>query len=364
MVSSKRILCQTYVFFLIFGTLGCSGQSVDNDLTALHLPDQSAAQTVDKHALQLTYDDVTVISGSGMEVKLDVASFKAEWENKLGEVEEVQIDSTVPHYTLVLWDRQNNHPSVVQLCAEGIKVDSRMFTSESYPDFLLWTSNQIGRQYFSAFVMERISLSALDLGIKTQVPEEVAEEIILLIQSSSLLSNDSRVFAPLFPYYQLEIEYSGKEFLRLDVLSPTLIQLQDGKDSWQYQLNHSVFTYLKDIIPLTVFSAGHVKSLFQAENVIFKNPETEINVYEHFDDPLQTQSWIHAVTRVLAEGSSTHLEMESHTEQTPLLLEFELTGNQYTRVLVYDHMFVHNQVYYQRHGIRDEITRLTDNLTN
>lgn len=363
MVSSRKFRYLTFVLIVVCGLVGCSNQEADSELTIYHVTDFRAAESADEPVLQLEYDDVTVVSSGGMEVGLEVVGFQTAWDRTMSHAVETQINSTVPTYTLVLWDRQNHHPSVVQLYAEGMKMDSHMITSKNYDEFLEWIGEQIGREFFSSIEMERMSLSALDLGIRTQIPDTLAEEIFTLIRSSNVITNDNHVFAPLFPYYQLEIEYSGKEFLRLDIMSPTVLQLQDGNDTWHYELDDFVFKNLKEIIPTRVYTQGHIKSLFQAENVVIHDPEKIRDVHEHFEDTLQAQSWIHALIRILAEGTRTDAEHGAPNEQPPLILEFELTGNQHSRVLVYDHLFIHNQTRYQRSGIREEITRLIEDMT-
>lgn len=212
--------------------------------------------------------------------------------------------------------------------------------------------------------MEHMSLQAIDIGMKKQIPDEHASEIYELIQTSTLVKGKARIDSPLYPYYQIDVEFSGKDFLQLDVLSPTLLSFEDGSDRWYYQLNDSIFSHLTDVISITDFSKQHVKHLFEADEMIAREKDTIVKVSEQFDDSLKAESVIHKTTRVLSNGEllsdSQEIRKGENVDQGkaeaseegahPLVLQFYFPDKSTDQIVVFDHYFWFNE---QAFGLKD-----------
>jgi hypothetical protein len=360
-MSSNRFFISCLCLSLLSSLLGCNDKVGEEEATPVKGEYSMVLQETESSnsaldLLTIQFSKVSLISQEGMEVVLDPSLFQRQWDDY---TESVSDTSTAPYdyiYTIVAWDKRNQ-PYVIQVSERGVKVGKNHYEGEKISHFVQWMKRYIGLEYLKSISMERMTLQANDIGMKKQIPEEHAAEIYELIQTSTLVKGKARIDSPLYPYYQIDVEYSGKDFLQLDVLSPTLLSFQDGSDRWYYQLNDSVFSYLTEVIFITDFSNHHIKHLFEADEMIARENNSIVKVSEQFGDTLMAESTIHKTTRLLSqallsenkevmkgeEGNGNDGKAERQEQADELVLQFYFSDKSIVKIVVYDDYFLFNE---------------------
>jgi hypothetical protein len=357
-MSSNRVFISCLCLGLLSSLLGCNDNVGIKERPVSRgeysMVEETESNTTAFDLLTIQFSKVSLISQEGMEVVLDPSLFQKQWDDY---TETVKEESTVHYdhiYTVVAWDKESQ-PYVIQVSERGIKVGQNYYIGENMDHFVQWMKRYIGLEYLKSLSMERMTLQANDIGMKKQIPAEHAFEIYELIQTSTLVKGKARIDSPLYPYYQIDVEYSGKDFLQLDVLSPTLLSFRDGSDRWYYQLSDSIFSHLTDVISITDFSKKHLKHLFEADEMIARERDKIVKVGKQFNDSLKAESVIHKTTRFLSAGEvlsrsekvdqqGNEGKVEASEEQVdPLVLQFYFADKSTTQIFVYDDYFWFNE---------------------
>lgn len=255
--------------------------------------------------VDIQFSKVSLISQEGIDVELEAALFQDKWVEYIPFLVESSPITLQDSYTIVGWDK-HDQPHVIQVSTAGIKVGQDYYQVEKTVDDLIkWIKEQIGLEYLNHLEMERIIVEARDLDIKKELPFAIAEDMFQLIKASSLVRGKPRLVEALYPAYLLDVEYKKDHFLQLVVLSPTLISIQDGQDRWFYQLNHSIFSILKEVIPITYYSKQHIKHLFQAQEMIVLKEDEHYSIADMGNETLTLETLIHHYVRHFAKGRKT-----------------------------------------------------------
>lgn len=355
-------LNRVFISYLCVGLLsflgGCNGingldESIDNSSSPTFTSKTEETNgNSNFDSLLIHFSKASLISQEGREVEVDPVLFQEKWDFFTDSVDKAVASSSFEHmYTVVAWDILNQ-PYVIQVSKNELKVGHNYFTGEGITQFILWMKQHIGKQYLSSLSMDRMTLQANDTGVKSQIPDEKAVEIYQLIQTAALVKGNARINTPLYPYYQLVVEYSGKEFLNIDVLSPTLISLNDGIDRWYFQLSNSIFSSITTIIPITEFSKNNIGHLFNAEDVNIQHPDHSLNLSEHYNDALKEKAAIHYISRILTDGKKSTSDEVGEVQQT---MEFIFPDNTFTQLILYGDYFIFNNDLYMLKGVSDKI---------
>lgn len=352
-------LNRVFISYLCVGLLSllgsCDGNNdLDENLVIASTPTFSSTNgesSSDDDSLLIHFSKVSLISQEGKEVEVDPNLFQEKWDLFTLSVDEAAPSSFDHMYTVVAWDI-HNQPYVIQVSKNELKVGHYYFTGERISQFILWMKQRIGGQYLSTLSMDRMTLQANDIGVKSQIPDEKAVEIYEQIQTATLIKGNAPIDTPLYPYYQLVVEYSGKDFLNIDVLSPTLISLHDGLDRWYFELNSSIFSSITSVIPVTDYSKNHIKHLFNAEDLNIQDFDHILNLSKHYDDALKEKAAIHHITRILSDGKPSANEEVGEVLQT---MEFIFSDNTTTQLIVYDDYFMFNNELHILKGVREKI---------
>lgn len=303
------------------------------------------------NSLSIQFSKASLISQEGMEVEVDPSLFQEKWDLFTDFADDSKPSSFENMYTVVAWDKLNQ-PYVIQVSKKELKVGHYYYSGERISQFIVWMKQYIGEQYLNSLTMDRMTLQANDIGIKSQIPDEKSQEIYQLIKTASLVKGEPRIMTPLFPYYQLIVEYSGKDFLNVYALSPTLISLDDGTDRWYFQLNSSIFSFITPVIPVTEYSKRHIKHLFNAEELNINEPELSINLSAHFNDTLKEKAAIQQISRILTTGKKVTEEDVGEVKQR---LQFTFSDASFTQINVYeDHFQFNNELHFLK-GVTDKI---------
>lgn len=352
-------LNRVFISYLCVGLLSLLGGCNDNNGLNEHvetaipptLASMSAKNSTTLNSLSIQFSKASLISQEGMEVEVDPSLFQEKWDFFTDSVDESDQPFFEHMYTVVAWDKLNQ-PYVIQVSKKELKVGHNYFTGERISQFIVWMKQHIGEQYLSSLTMDRMTLQANDIGIKSQIPDEKAEEIYQLINKAIIVKGDARIETPLFPFYQIIVEYSGKEFLNVDVLSPTLISLDDGTDRWYFQLNSSIFSFITSVIPITDYSKGHIKHLFHAEELNIKEADHELNLSAYYNDTLKEKAAIQQISRILSDGKIVTKGDTGDIQQT---MEFIFSDNSLTQLKLYQDHFLFNNELHLLKGVTDKI---------
>ncbi|GAA0364941.1 hypothetical protein [Bacillus horti] len=305
----------------------------------------------------LSISKVSIISQDGVEVPLDSTEFEAKWESVYSSFVPSEQVAQRMHYTVISWNDEGQ-PAVMQLYPDSLKVGQDFFSGQGYESFLQWVRESLGSHYFGELDLERMTLQALDIGMKAQVPEAKADSLFSLLQQAVLQKGDIRIKSPLYPYYKVDVEYGGKKYLSFDIITPTLISLQDGQDRWYYQLNQSLLSELAEVIPLQDYSVYHVKHLFQASGLEVDDGEAKILLDEVTDDQLRIRSHIHEITRYLATAQPVDLLEHWGSNDQQLLATFTYPNEQNQQVYIYDHYFIYEDQFYDLMNVQERFKEL------
>lgn len=363
---TRRFLSLT----LCMGTLsllfvGCSEKvSVETETKSLEkeVTSLETVPTRENLELEIKFNHLSFISHEGMEIGLDAALFQEKWVEL---TEYLQLSSNIAlqdPFTLVAWDKENQ-PYVIQIAPAGIKIGQDFYRSEKKLEPLIdWIREHIGDEYLNNLSMERIIIEARDLDIKKELSSQMAEDVYQLLKSSVLVKGEPRILTPLYPHYLLDVEYKKDQFLQFVVLSPTLLAINDGQNKWFYQLNNSMFSLLKEIIPITHFSEHHIKFLFQAEEIIIEDGEHTYVINKDQTEGLVLETLVHQYARMFAQGrktTKTNLPIEEDAE-IHFRVQFNFVNSLPKHITVYDDFFYFDEERYELANISNKIWDMID----
>lgn len=315
-------------------------------------------------ALLKQVNKVSVITQDGSEVSIDTESFVAEVQELFAAL--TQSDQSVSNfdYTVVLWTKQDQ-PLVMQVGENGVKLGDTYYRGKTIPLLNHIIKNFVGNNYFRDLQVDRIMISARDLGQTKQLNGEQVEYITNTLQKAQYIQDQPRLKDPLFPYYVLELDIGGKQIVEVDVISPTLMSVKLGKEGSYYQLQDSIFGPLKEEIPLIDFSQRNIKYLFKASQMKITDqsnqlPKSEMIIGENGTDPLEVKSITHYFARLLSSGS---LEDMDFSGQSPSIVLQFMTDGRNVPVEVFADGFIFMENTYSRAGILEDIVgRIMENF--
>lgn len=358
MIYSQRfnllILCMGTLCTFFFG---CSKQEVPRVLPVGQEAESITQEKVkDPSAkVDIKFSKVSLISQEGIDVELEADRFQAKWSEYTPFLVESSPIEMADSYTIVGWDKQNQ-PHVIQVSNEGIKVGQDYYQVKKTEDLMAWIREHIGLKYLNHVEMERIMVEARDLEIKKELPNALAEDVFQLIKGSSLVRGTPRLVEALYPAYILDIEHKKDHFLQLTVLSPTLISIQDGQDRWYYQLNHSIFSLLKEVIPITYYSKEHIKHLFQAEDLKVLKEGERYSFSDSAQEALTLDTFIHHYVRQFAKGRKTAAALEQ--EPLPYRVQFIFADSSVKELLVGEHVYYYEGERYELYQAASKVEEI------
>lgn len=346
---SNRILL-TCIYIGAFTLLAACSQAVTQKPMQQEQPNtieqqnQSEEETVSLLP-SLSISKLSFISQNGIEIEVDPFVFEESWEKVFPKLTEEPLPAGMPLYTAIGWDKQSQ-PVVFQLYASGLKMGSKFYSGDAYESFAQWVKEYMGMHYFDALTMERMTLQALDIGMLAQISEEKATTLFEYLEEAVLQKGEARITSPLYPYYQLDIEYGGKNYVSVDIITPTLVSVQDGENRWYYQLSQSLLSELAQVIPLQDYSIQHIKHLFQAEGLVIEQESQIVEFNQAAEDPLKTKAFIHGIARALAYSKPQGLAEITEDQEKIMSLTFSFTNQEKQSVELYDDFFIFNNRVY------------------
>jgi hypothetical protein len=310
---------------------------------------------------QIQISKVLLFSKNGIEIEMNPSLFQEKWEVYSERLEEKEGMDFKHRYTLVIWDKQNQ-PYVLQMSDKGLKVGQLYYSNHEGLHFHKWLHHEIGRNYLQTMNVKQLFLAALDLSnIKKQVSEKETEEVIHLLQSATLVHGDVRIDTPLYPNYELYIELITNGNVIITVLTPTLVSVKDGTDTWYYQLPRSIFSQVKRTIPIPLFSPQHINHVFEADNLIVNREITLGQIYNVDTESIEIKALIHEMSRILSIGqarANQSLSSNILKDQEQIHLEFVFSERESTNVIVLNDYYTLNDTVYYLEGVGKRIHKL------
>ncbi|GAB7388202.1 hypothetical protein BSNK01_20390 [Bacillaceae bacterium] len=252
-------------------------------------------------------DKLSVLTEDGGEIALDKEQFLKAFAESFPSLQKGGEPTARFEYTLVLWE-EGKEPLVMQIGKEGIAVEGQYFHGTTVSDVSQFVRKAIADQLLKALPIDRIVLTAKDLNRSRQLSKtDVSRIRQVLAQAQYIEEENPRIKDPLFPNYFLEFADGGKELVQVNVISPTLLSLRFGEKQFYYQLQDSIFSLLKETIPIIDYSPGHLKYLFKADQLVIsdKRPGFAHETYEiaeKGDGALQAKAITHYLARLLSAG--------------------------------------------------------------
>lgn len=301
-------------------------------------------------------DRLTIITEDGSEINLDKEPFLTEMLGIMDTLTTTETHSTSFDYTIVLWTI-HDEPVVMQVGKDVLKIGDTYYEGNTMVLLNDLVKKYAGNFYFQELNIDRIMISARDLGKTKQLSGESLQNMIETLRNARYLEEPPRLRDPLFPYYVLELDIGGKQIVEVDVLSPTLLSVAYGEERSYYQLEDSLFGSLKEQISLVDYSPHHVKYLYKTNELKLIDqgdylPMGEIVLGGEDTDPLEMKALTHAFVRMLSQGEKdSNVSLE---EQPSLMLLFQVNDER-LQVPVYRNGFIYRQQPYAREGIFNDI---------
>jgi hypothetical protein len=358
-----RLIIFSVGLSLMFPVLGCEfkknqvNRNVEEEYSKvdIHSMKEKAKDDTFEDLYKIKSTKVSFFSKNNIEVIVAPEPFQEKWVEYVSTLKETDPYHFELVYTIIIWDR-DMHPYVIQLARDGMKIGQRYYLATENQLFIQWVKNYIGEKYINSFLVEGLYLEALDLKLKRQVSDQLMKEVLEVLQQSTLVKGEKRADTPLFPYYRLILAQKEKENIEMDIITPTLVRVNDGNDRWYYQLNDSLYTYLKSVIPVKNFPPSNIRSLFTAEEV---GDEAERESPASGTQPLEDESKVHDIARLLIKGifvgeenkmGESVLNSKKDKEDGYAIHFFYLDGS-IVKVKILDNHFVFDNSLYQLDGV-------------
>ncbi len=301
-------------------------------------------------------DRLTIITEDGSEINLEKEPLLTEMLGIMDTLTTSATPSTSFDYTIVLWT-VHDEPVVMQIGKDVLKVGDTYYEGNTMVLLNDLVKKYAGNLYLKELNIDRVMISARDLGKTKQLSGESFLNMIEILRNAQYLEKPPRLRDPLFPYYVLELDIGGKQIVEVDVLSPTLLSVAYGEEHSYYQLNDSIFGSLKEQISLIDYTPHHVKYLFKTNELRIVDlgdslPVGEIVLAGEDTDPLEMKALTHSFVRMLSEGKrNSGVSLE---EKPSLMLLFQVNDEK-LQVPVFRNGFIYRQQLYEREGIFDDI---------
>lgn len=338
MISSLRTCLLVMMVSTLFVT-GCAQSGKVSDDMKDHIETELGA-----------VEKVTVMSTDGQEVLLDLRLFLQELS---GQGQDLQISSEPlkqedVRFTLVLY-RTQQAPLVVTVGESASEFGGHTYRGAGASYFYQWVNQLTGKGVLSQKI-QSVRLAAEDLG-QARVLNESEAEYIRKVMGSAVPELDSRSKQyPLYPNYRMRINSADRP-VEVAILTPTLIAVPFGRETFFFHVEGSLFSRLTEWMPPSNRKEDRIDQLFKSAQIrIIANGE--MNVQDTELDVTQTtieQGIAHQSVRLLKNGDRLNVPPK---DPGPKQYEIHFFVNDTEqRIELYPRYFKYDQTWY----IHDEL---------
>ncbi|MBO8171033.1 MAG: hypothetical protein H0Z33_03970 [Bacillaceae bacterium] len=354
---------------------GCSNDTADDqnvskntvqETAEIETVTESSSSSGDMASLLQDVKKITIISMDGSEINVELDPFITDIQDLLPTLQKSDKTLSTFDYTVVFWNQQDD-PVVMQVGENGVKLGDTYYTGSTVTLLMDLVENYAGNHFFDNLQIDRIMISARDLGQTKQFSGEDVRVITQSLQNARFIQEPPRIQDPLYPYYVLELDVGGKQIIEVELISPTLLSVDLGEKRSYYQLKESLYGPLKKQIPLMDYSPGHIKYLFKSSEIKLIDmaemlPKAEILVGGEGTDPLEVRSITHFFVRLLSTGEPADINLNKNSPS--MMLQFKINDT-IIPVAVYPDGFIYKNQAYEREGIQQAIVdRVMENFKN
>ncbi|MFS0553033.1 hypothetical protein [Brevibacillus sp. 179-C9.3 HS] len=338
MISSLRTCLLVMMVSSLFVT-GCAQSGKVSDDMKDHIETELGA-----------VEKVTVMSTDGQEVLLDLRSFMQELS---GQGQDLQISSEPlrqedVRFTLVLY-RKQQAPLVVTVGELASEFGGHTYRGAGASYFYQWVNKLTGKGVLSQKI-NSVRLAAEDLG-QARVLSEIETENIRKVLGSAVPEGESgKKQYPLYPNYRMKMNSADKP-LEVAILTPTLIAVPYGRETYYFHVDGSLFSQLTEWLPPSNNNEDAIGQLFKTTHIrIAANGEMPVQNTEM--DVTQTtieQGIAHQSVRLLKNADPLQ-----GSPKAPGSKQFELhfLVNDTEQIIeIYPNYFKYDQTWY----IHDEL---------
>lgn len=351
MISSLRT-CLLVMMVSSFFVTGCA-QSVN-------VPDDMNAQIETELS---AVEKVTVMSTDGQEVLLDQRLF---FQELSGQGQDLQLSSEPlkqqdVRFTLVLY-RKQEAPLVVTVGESASEFGGNTYRGTGASKFYQWVYKLTGKELLAQEI-NSIRLSAEDLGQARVLGEYESEYIRTALMAAIPEGNSPSKQYPLYPNYRMKINSADKP-LEVSVLTPTLINVPFGRETYSYQVEGSFFSRLTELLPPSNRQEDKIEPLFKSTQIRIA-ATGEMDVQNTEVDVTQTtieQGIAHQAVRLLKMA-----DLLTEAPKTPGTKQYEIhfITNESAHVIeVYPRYFKYDQNWYIHDELADKAWKMFQSLRN
>jgi hypothetical protein len=252
-----------------------------------------------------------------------------------------------------------DHPVVLQVGSKEMKWDQTSYVGDDMGEFTRFIREAAAKNFLKQLEAYQLMVTAKDLGQTKSLGAEESDQILKIIQSASYTHGKPRLNYPLYPYYVIELDVGGKNIVKVDVISPTLLAVQSGEDRLYYQTEDSLFSPLKEAVSLVDYSAANMKYLFKATDMLVVDhsrlyQDKRLILNRDKINSFEAKSIIHNFVRSLIESQDKGKNSDNSTDEPIYTLKFEV-ADQEERVYIFKNHFVYHQQTFVKPGIAAEI---------
>nr|WP_242071883.1 hypothetical protein [Brevibacillus formosus] len=308
-----------------------------------------------------TVDKVTVMSTDGQEVLLDLRLFLQELS---GQGQDLQISSEPlkqedVRFTLVLY-RTQQAPLVVTVGESASEFGGHTYRGAGASYFYQWINKLTGKGVLSQKI-QSVRLAAEDLG-QARVLNELEAEYIRKVMESAVPEVDSRSKQhPLYPNYRMRMNSADKP-VEVAILTPTLIAVPFGRETFFFHVEGSLFSRLTEWMPPSNRKDDRIDQLFKSTRIRI-TAIGEMNVQDTKLDVTKTtieQGIAHQSVRVLKNADPLIVPPKEPGKKQYEL--YFLVNDKEQRIEVYPRYFKYEQTWYIHDELAENVWKLFQSL--
>ncbi|MBY0088803.1 hypothetical protein [Brevibacillus brevis] len=306
-------------------------------------------------------EKVTVMSTDGQEVLLDLRLFLQELS---GQGQDLQVSSESlkqedVRFTLVLY-RTQQAPLVVTVGESASEFGGHTYRGAGASYFYQWVNKLTGKGVLSQKI-QSVRLSAEDLG-QARVLNEVEAEYIRKVMGSAVPEVDTRSKQyPLYPNYQMRMNSADRP-VEVAILTPTLIAVPFGRETFFFHVEGSLFSRLTEWMPPSNRKDDKIDPLFKSTRIRV-TANGEMNVQDTKLDVTQTtieQGIAHQSVRLLKNADPLNVPPKN---PGPKQYELHFLVNDIDqRMEVYPRYFKYDQTWYIQDELAENVWKLFQSL--
>jgi hypothetical protein len=309
-----------------------------------------------------TIEKVSVLSTDGQEVTLNLPVFLGELDKQGKELHQTArpLQSAELRYTLIV-QRRGDAPLVIEVGKEASQIGNLTYSGSSAVNFYHWIRELTAGSLFTTMQIQKGDLHAGDLNRSLSLDERQIAEITSYLRNAKYHPIEDGKHYPLYPDYRLKLE-NGERTMEITLLTPTLLSVQLGRETLQYDVSGQLFSLLTEWLPLHASAGNPLDQLYktrECELVPGRLSQAKKQSWK-MDQSIEIQAILHQIIRKLHEGVPAEQSAAvSGREQYSLL--FQVNGKEHV-LKMYEQVFSLDGKYYRHRHLDKTVLQLLGSM--